>query len=134
MSTSEVTRLHWWERVGVIHAHPLNVISHLICIPLLAYLLWQHNLLLAILLGFLPTMVTVLFAYFRWTDKPSLSRIEQFLYERSTRLNLTLTVIGVFLFSYGAWMRSVPFVAGVMVMISLLTIFGVTKNVPKPQG
>ena len=134
MNTSKVTELHWWERVGVIHAHPSNVVSHVICIPLLAYFLWQHNFLLAILLGFLPTVVTVLFAYFRWTDKPSLSLAEQYLYERSTRFNFALTVAGVLLFAYGAWIHSVPVIAGVLIVILSLATFGVTKNAPKLQG
>ena len=40
MGAEELLELRWWERLGVVHAHPLNVVSHTIGIPLLAYYLW----------------------------------------------------------------------------------------------
>ncbi|MEW6403131.1 MAG: hypothetical protein AB1649_15130 [Chloroflexota bacterium] len=128
MSTTKTIRLRWWERLGVVHAHPLNIVSHTVLLPLLSYFMWQHNLLLALLLGYIPVVGGVLFTYLRWTDKPSLSLAEQWLYKRATRLNSALAFAAVVIFSYALWVHDVPMLVGVLLATLLLAIFGVTRN------
>lgn len=117
---------NFWQRFGVIHAHPINIISHLLGLPLLAYFLWQHNLTFAIFFGFLPTTATVIYSYLTWKDKRTLSKTELFLYERSTQSNFILISILVFVFLFALWFRNFVGVV-ITILMTFLILFNKAK-------
>ncbi len=101
--------------------HPLKLATDIgASIPFL-YLLWDHKLLLALLVGFVPSIV-VSAAMMKWS--PDLERIKRSRFGRYIRRSMTSAIEVIRLLSlvpmaYGAWLHQPGYIAfGLVILIA----------------